>query len=157
VKEATWTAAERRSWRSRLLSALRRYPGDVNDPTQAQPKPAIFLVGSFADLGALTRARSAFAAAAFPAADLVCIPDGDAESAREFWVGLSRPFLRAFRCSPTEKQVSTIDAPEDLRSWMRAVLLSGGGLVLVRSADRFPRACEIIHATGGCVGFRARF
>lgn len=156
MKEATWTAAERKLWPWRLLSALRRRPAGFSDPDDSRLKPAVLLVGSFADLSALTRARRAFAAAAFAAADVVCIPNGDAEPVQELWGELSRPIFRALGFHATERQVGAIDAPEDARISMRQVLLSGGGLVLVRSADRFPRACEIIHATGGCVGFRVR-
>ena len=96
-----------------------------------------------------------FAQAAFTAAEIVCIPDPQPDAGKEFWAELSRPIFRALGYQPTQKQLMAIDAPEDARLWMREVLSSGGGLVLVRSAERFPRACEIIDGAGGSVGFRA--
>lgn len=113
---------------------------------------AILLVGAFGDLTALDAARGKLAVA-LEENEFFCIPDGEDRPVGGVWSGLSRPLSRVLGYDWTETPMTPIEAPETVRDCMRQVLLSGGGIVLVRAADRFPTACEIIHAAGGRVGF----
>ena len=149
---ATWTAAKQTSgpW-SRLWSRLRRRHTSSRNSRQTLPG-AIFLIGAFQDVSALRAAKGKLAVVLEPA-EYLCIPSGEIEPLGSFWAELSRPFARLLGGSwTTEEQITGIDAPEAARACMGQVLSSGGGLVLICAAHRFPRACEIIHAAGGRVG-----
>ena len=154
VNGATWTAAKSTSgpW-SRLWSRFRRRDTrSRNNTRQTLPDGAIFLIGAFEDLRAFNTAKGKLAVVLEPA-EYLCIPSGEIEPLGSFWAELSRPFARLLGGSwTTEEQITGIDAPEAARACMGQVLSSGGGLVLICAAHRFPRACEIIHAAGGRVG-----
>lgn len=109
-------------------------------------------MGAFGDLTALDAARRKLAVA-LEESEFFCIPDVDSSPTGGVLSGLSRPLSRVLGYDWTEKQITPIEAPETVRECVRHVLSSGGGIVLVRAADRFPTACEIIHAAGGRVGF----
>lgn len=114
---------------------------------------SVLLVGAFDDLSTLRRASRHFAAAAFADADFVCIPGEELQPPAGLWAELCGTMYRIVGQLPSQTQVEAIDAPEHVRECIRQVLATGGGLVLVRSSDRFSQACNIIQMAGGRIGF----
>ncbi len=154
MKEATWTATEAASPWSRLWSRIRGGCGKHDPEKDGTRLPrAIVLVGVFDDVSRLTRARTAFQEAAFTPTDLVCICGPQRPgSLNGGWAGLYARVARTLTDS-AEIHVSGI-VSEPTRRCIRQVLAAGGGVVLIRAAHRFPRACEIIRSAGGQVGLQ---
>ncbi len=152
VNEATWTAAESRRWPwSRLWSRWRGRERSRCGTCARDPVRAILLLGIFRDVAAVRRVQESFVAAAFAAHEVVCVPAKQDNPGDTLLAKLYRSLTRLFGYQSQEQPVIAIDAPE-IRARIQRVLESGGGLVLVRSANRFPQACEIIHQAGGRVG-----
>ncbi len=69
------------------------------------------------------------------------------------WAGLRARLTRIAGEQSAEMQLRGI-LLEPVRTYVRQVLGSGGGVVLIRAAQFFPRACEIIRNAGGRVGLQ---
>ena len=150
---ATWTAAKSTSgpW-SRLWARLHPKPGCAPDTRRSFHRGAILLVGAFGNRAALKTAKGRLLTAAFDSTEFLCVPEVE-EEVGGFWAELYRPLCCALGHDPRRRQLTSFHAPDHAQTWMRQILMAGGGLLLVRSADRFPQACEIIYGAGGRVGF----
>ncbi len=152
VNEATWVVAESKSLWARLLARLcaATARGGRHHDKPGPGARAVVLVGTFPDAGHLSKATAAFDAAAFTTSDIVSISPSGADHGRGAWRWLFAFFRRS-----GNKHINVIRPTGPVQASVREVLASGGGLVFIHTASRFPQACEIILSSGGHIGVQA--
>jgi hypothetical protein len=108
------------------------------------------LVATFDDAQALGVAATELNAASFGGDDVVCLKGERRHAVAGLWAKVC-----ALRFQSADKRFEA-NAAQMAEEIMDGVLMSGGGIVLVRCPTRFHQACDIIERTGGHIGLLPR-